>query len=83
MTKSKIKSTGGSTGYYDLPTDATCIQDLIEHKSMGFSLGNIFKACYRLGEKNGIDELYDVNKIIWYAERIKARIEKGKLDADN
>lgn len=39
---------------------------------MDFAIGNIFKACYRLGEKEGTDLLYDLNKIIFFAERKKA-----------
>ncbi|WP_181181956.1 MULTISPECIES: hypothetical protein [unclassified Mesorhizobium] len=43
--------------------------DLIEHKRMGFSVGNIFKACYRLGSKEGTTRRYDLKKIIYFAER--------------
>ena len=71
----KIASDGLSTQYYELPEDASEIQDLIEHKNMNFAVGNIFKACYRLGEKAGQDNLYDLNKIIWFAEREKRRLE--------
>jgi hypothetical protein len=74
----KIKSDGGSTGYYAIPTGATDLIDLIEYKKMSFSLGNIFKACYRLGEKEGNDLLYDLNKIIFFAERMKAEVEKSR-----
>jgi len=74
----KVKSDGGSTDYYKIPAGATDLIDLIEHKKMGFSLGNIFKACYRLGEKEGNDLLYDLNKIIFFAERMKAEVEKSR-----
>jgi hypothetical protein len=74
----KIKSDGGSTDYYKIPAGATDLIDLIEHKKMSFSLGNIFKACYRLGEKEGNDLLYDLNKIIFFAERMKAEVEKSR-----
>lgn len=37
-------SDGGSTSYYELPAGATELNDLIEHKGMSFTLGNIFKA---------------------------------------
>jgi hypothetical protein len=73
-TPSKHKSDGGSTDYYKIPDGAVDLQDLIEHKDMNFSIGNIFKACYRLGEKSGTDLLYDLNKIIFFAEREKARL---------
>jgi len=69
-------SDGGSTpGYYALPEGCREIQDLIEFKSMNFALGNIFKACYRLGQKQGTDATYDLKKIIYYAERELRRID--------
>lgn len=67
---------GGNTDYYRLPDGATMIQDLIEWRNMNFAVGNIFKACYRLGEKSGQDVIRDLNKIIWFAEREKARLQK-------
>lgn len=66
-------SSGGSTSYYELPANATELNDLIEHKNMSFALGNIFKACYRFGEKDAASRLYDLNKIIYFAERLKVR----------
>lgn len=74
----KVRSDGSSTDYYKLPDGATDLIDLIEHKNMGFSIGNIFKACYRLGEKQGTDALYDINKIIFFAERMKKQIENNR-----
>lgn len=74
----KVKSDGGSTDYYKLPAGATELADLIEHKKMDFNVGNIFKACYRLGEKEGNDLLYDINKIIYFAERLKKQVEKAR-----
>ena len=56
--KQYIKSDGGSTKYYDIPEGAKDLQDLIEHKNMSFGLANIFKACYRFGEKEGNDLEY-------------------------
>lgn len=67
-------SNGGSTPeQYSLPEWATELQDLIEHRNMNFAVGNIFKACYRMGTKN--DDLYEINKIIWFAERERDRIQ--------
>ncbi len=60
---------GGSTDYYDIPEGALDLQDLIEHKNMSFSMANIFKACYRFGEKDPDKKLYDLNKIVWFANR--------------
>ena len=67
-----MKNNGGETDYYDIPEGATTLQDLIEHKNMNFAQGNIFKAAYRLGEKGTI---YDLNKIIYFAERLKNQIK--------
>lgn len=74
----KVKSDGGSTTYYELPPGAKELNDLIEHKNMNFALGNIFKACYRFGEKDGAEKIYDLNKIIYFAERLKTMVEKGQ-----
>jgi hypothetical protein len=65
----KIKSDGGSTSYYDIPQGAKDIGDLVEYKNMNFNVGNIFKAAYRLGEKDGNDLAYDLRKIIYFAQR--------------
>jgi hypothetical protein len=75
------KLTGGSSSYYQLPPAASELQDLIEHRQMNFAIGNVFKACYRLGQKANIDAVYDLDKIIWFAKREKARLQlemKGK-----
>lgn len=69
--------TGSSSAYYKLPEDATDIQDLIEHRNMNFAQGNILKAIYRIGEKPGVDAIYDLKKIIWFANREINRISKN------
>ena len=67
---------GGSTpSQYGLPAGATDLQDLIEHRGMNFAMGNIFKACYRRGTCSHSDELRDMRKIKWFAEREIARME--------
>lgn len=66
---------GWSTSYYELPPESVELQDLIEHKNMNFAVGNIFKAAYRLGGKRGVDEIYDLRKIIWFAERELRRVQ--------
>lgn len=76
--KAGVKSDGSSTGYYKIPAGATDLIDLIEHKRMDFGIGNIFKACYRLGEKDGIDPEYDLRKIVFFAQRKLDEIEKRK-----
>jgi len=64
---------GWSSSYYEIPEDTTELQDLIEHKGMNFSVGNIFKAAYRMEDKGGA--AYNLRKIIWFAERELRRIE--------
>lgn len=74
------KSDGGSTSYYELPPEARELNDLIEYKDMSFALGNIFKACWRLGEKDGTSRLYDLRKIRYFADRLIA-LEERKANA--
>lgn len=71
-----VKSDGGSTSYYNIPEYATDLQDLIEYKRMEFGIGNIFKACYRFGGKDGTSKRYDLNKIIFFAKRELARMDR-------
>jgi hypothetical protein len=47
-------------------------------KGMSFARGNIFKACYRLGEKEGTDVLYDINKIIFFANVLLEMYKRGE-----
>lgn len=78
MKEDKIVSDGKATAYYDFPVGAVTLNDIIEYKEMSFARGNIFKAAYRLGEKDGIDDEYDLNKIIYYAERMLNVIKNKK-----
>jgi hypothetical protein len=78
LTLTPVTSDGGSTSYYELPPHATELNDLIEHKGMSFALGNIFKACYRFGEKDAASRMYDLTKIIYFAERLMA-LESRKV----
>jgi len=68
---------GGSTDYYKLPIDAINLQDLIELKDMNFSVGNIFKACYRLNDEHHSSRTRELNKMKWFIERLIA-VEKDK-----
>jgi len=74
----RIKSDGGSTDYYRLPEHATELRHLISHKNMSKSRGDIFKACYRLGEKDGSDVMYDLNKIEFFIKDLKEMYERGE-----
>ncbi len=72
-----VKSDGWSTSYYELPEGAKELQDLIEYKNMNFAVANIFKAAYRLGDKQGTSPEYDLNKIIFVAQRELNRLKKS------
>ena len=69
------KLTGGSSDYYKFPAGTTEIMDLIEHKKMNFAVGNIGKAWYRLGDKPGVERRYDLEKIIYFAQRELALLD--------
>ena len=70
-------SDGGSSPYYAILPDEKDAQDIIERKGMNFARGNVFKAAWRMGEKDVASELYDWRKIKWFAEREIARLEKA------
>ena len=81
MTRQYVKQTtsdGGSTSYYTFPMTSRDIGDLIDFKEMNYNIGNIFKACYRLGEKQGISKAYDLKKIMFFATRELEKIEGSK-----
>ena len=64
-----VENSGGPNKKYDVPANAKILQDLIEHKQMNFAIGNMFKACYRLGDPQNPDMKRDLEKIIFFAER--------------
>ena len=69
-------SDGGSTqSYYGFPRNSRDIGDLIDFKDMNYNIGNIFKACYRLGEKQGTSKAYDLRKIMFFATRELEKLE--------
>ena len=76
------EQTGWSTSYYEIPEGAAELGDLIEHKGMNFNVGNIFKAAYRLGDKSGTTELYDLNKIKWFVQREIDRVLNEEEGSD-
>lgn len=76
--RSKTASDGGSTGYYKLPAHATELRHLISAKGMSKARGDIFKACYRLGEKDGVDTLYDLNKMKFFIEDLIEMHSRGE-----
>lgn len=74
----KITSNGGSSEYYDIPEHATELHHLISHKEMSFNRGNMFKALYRLGEKDGTDVEYDLNKIEYFLNELREMVKRGE-----
>ena len=78
MKKELVKSDGGATSYYELPPHATELRHLISHKGMSKSRGDVFKACYRLGEKDGADILYDLKKMRFFIDDMIEMYERGE-----
>jgi hypothetical protein len=74
----KIASDGLSTSYYLLPEHSTELRHLISYKSMSKSRGDIFKACYRLGEKSGTDPMYDLNKMKYFIDDLIEMHKRGE-----
>ena len=68
-----VTSDGSTASYYELPAGAAELQDLISYKNMNAQIGEIFRACYRMGEASHSDELRDAKKIKFY---IDAEIER-------
>ncbi len=74
----KTRSDGGSTAYYTIPEHARELRHLISHKNMSKSRGDVFKACYRLGEKEGVDLMYELNKMEFFVQDLKDMYERGE-----
>lgn len=72
---------GGSTSYYKFNESWKECQDIIEHRDMNFSQGNIFKSafCFNIGRHNATDYQRELNKIVYFANRELKRIEKENL----
>ena len=73
-----VSDGGGGANYYDLPTGATQLLDLIEDRNMNGNIKDIFKACYRLGKKDGITEEHDLKKMVLYSVRELGRVTGRK-----
>jgi hypothetical protein len=71
-----MQSDGGPSGYYDFPSGAVTLNDLLEDKGdkqwLGdsFHLSNIVKAAWRWGNKEGTTVTYDARKIIYSGARL-------------
>jgi len=64
------------SSYYDIPSDAKDILDLMNHKNMNHSVGEAFCALYRLHDKDTPER--NLEKVIYYATRELERIRKGR-----
>lgn len=70
------KPHGGPQSYYDFDKSWVTFNDVAEWLAMNrwgsnaVQLFNIFKACFRWGEKNGTTKIYDAKKIIYYGFRL-------------
>lgn len=73
-----VVSDGLATAYYELPEHAKELRHLISHKGMSKSRGDIFKACYRLGEKHNTGTLYDLNKMKFFIEDLIEMHKRGE-----
>lgn len=84
LTKDKIKSDGGPSGYYDFPEGSKTLNDLLEwigdRRWLGdsFHLSNIVKAAWRWGDKSGTTKVYDTKKIIYSGCRLLMKYEGVK-----
>jgi len=73
-----VKSDGSTASYYELPSNAKELQDLISYRNMNAQDGEIFRAIYRKGLASHSDELRDAKKVLFYAQAEVARLEKLK-----
>lgn len=69
-------SDGSTASYYELPPNATELQDLIIYRNMNAQDGEIFRAIYRKGRASHSGELRDAKKVLFYAQAEVARFEK-------
>lgn len=72
----KVRSDGSTASYYELPNNATELQDLISAKNMNAQIGEIFRECYRYGQASHSDEIRGIKKILFYAKAELERLQK-------
>ena len=68
-------SDGSTASYYELPAEATELQDLISFKDMNAQMGEIFRGTYRYGQASHSDRLRDAKKIRFYIDAEIKRLE--------
>lgn len=71
-------SDGSTADYYELPSHAKELQDLISYKNMNAQDGEIFRTVYRKGRASHSDQLRDAKKVQYYANAEVIRLEKGR-----
>jgi hypothetical protein len=74
----KVTSDGSTASYYELPENATELQDLISAKNMNAQIGEIFRECYRYGLASHSDEMRGIKKILFYAKAELERLQNLK-----
>lgn len=76
----QVKGTtdGLTADYYVLPSHATELKHIISHRGMSKARGDIFKACYRMGLKEGVSIQYDINKIKSHIADLEEMLERGE-----
>jgi hypothetical protein len=72
------QSDGTTANYYVLPEGAEQLQDLISERDMNAQIGEIFRACYRYGKVEHSSKLRDINKILFYAQAEKERLQNNE-----
>ena len=65
------------SSYYDIVIDGHTIScnDVIDALGLSFNHGELFKAAWRLGRKPGVPAKYDLDKIIYFANREAAKCQ--------
>ena len=64
---------GTKADYYDIPEGCMTANDIIDKRRMLFNQGEVFKAafCFNTGRHSGTDDIREINKILYYAQRVK------------
>ena len=65
---------GKYSSYYDVPSGAKDLIDLMNHKNMNHSIGEAFCALYRLNDKD--TPIRNLEKVVYYAKRELKRLKK-------
>ena len=69
-------SDGSTASYYELPDNATELQDLISYRNMNAQVGEMFRSLYRYGQASHSDCMRDMKKVVFYAQAEIERLAK-------